>query len=74
MNSLTLKELAKWLIELVNLAKEHQIDIIFAEPQLGQKAAAVIADEICGRVLFLDPLGGKEVPGRSNYLDLIRYH
>ena len=45
--------------------------VIFAEPQLSPKAAQVIADEIGGEVLLLDPLGGGEL---SRYVDLIRFN
>ena len=65
---------AGWLGELVNLAREKGIDIIFAEPQLSQKAATVIAGEIGGRVLLLDPLGGEDLAGRDTYQNLIRYN
>ena len=65
---------AKWLEELVKLADLHNIRVIFAEPQLGNRAAEVIADEIGGKVLLLDPLGGEGVPGRESYLELIRYN
>jgi len=65
---------AQWLIELVRLAEEHRIKAIFAEPQLSRKAAAVIAGEIGGKVLYLDPLGGKEIDGRDSYINLMRYN
>lgn len=65
---------ARWLTQLVRLAEEHQIDILLAEPQLSPKVAEIIAAEIKGRVLILDPLGGKGVPGRECYIDLIRYN
>ena len=65
---------AKWLSELVELAEEHGLGVIFAEPQLREENARVIAEEIDGEVLILDPLGGEDVPGRDSYLDLIRYN
>ncbi len=65
---------AKWLAELAGLAEEHGIDVIFAEPQLREDNAQVIAEEIEGEVLILDPLGGEEIPGRDSYLELIRYN
>jgi ABC-type Zn uptake system ZnuABC Zn-binding protein ZnuA len=65
---------AKWLEELVKLADLHNIRVIFAEPQLGNRVAEVIASEIGGKVLLLDPLGGEGVPGRESYLELIRYN
>lgn len=65
---------AKWLVELVNLADLHEIKVLFAEPQLSGKAAKVIADEIGGHVYILDPLGGRGIPGRDCYLQLMRYN
>jgi ABC-type Zn uptake system ZnuABC Zn-binding protein ZnuA len=65
---------AKWLAELVKLADLHDIRVIFAEPQLGNKVAEIIAGEIGGKVLLLDPLGGKGLPERESYLELIRYN
>jgi len=65
---------AKWLSELVRLAGAYDIDVIFAEPQLSRKAAEVIAGEIDGQVLILDPLGGEGIPGRDSYIELIRYN
>ncbi len=65
---------AKWLTELVKLARELEVKVVFAEPQLSSKAAAVIAAEIGGRVLILDPLGGEGLPGRDSYSGLMRYN
>jgi ABC-type Zn uptake system ZnuABC Zn-binding protein ZnuA len=65
---------ARWLAQLVHLAKEYQVDVLFAEPQLSSKTAKVIAGEIKGRVLILDPLGGAGIEGRECYLDLIRFN
>ena len=65
---------AKWLAELIHLAGEQQIDVLFAEPQLSKKTTEIIAREIGGKVSILDPLGGKGVPGRESYTDIIRYN
>jgi ABC-type Zn uptake system ZnuABC Zn-binding protein ZnuA len=65
---------ARWLAQLVRLAEKYQIDVLFAEPQLSPKAAQVLAEEIKGRVLILDPLGGRGISGRECYTDLIRYN
>ncbi len=65
---------ARWLAQLVDLAQEHRVDIIFAEPQLSQRAADIIAAEIGGRVLVLDPLGGGDLQGRSSYIELMLFN
>jgi len=65
---------ARYLTELVKLARSQQVGTIFAEPQLSDKAARVIAAELKGKVLLLDPLGGETVRGRETYLSLMRYN
>lgn len=65
---------AKWLAQLVDLAEDHEIDVLFVEPQLSKKTTEIIAREIGGKVLILDPLGGKGVPGRESYAMLMRYN
>lgn len=64
---------AKYIAALVSMARKNGVTTIFAEPQLSAKAAEVIANELKGRVLLLDPLGGETVPGRNSYIALIRY-
>ena len=41
---------------LIEYAKEHKIKVIFASPQFNPQSARVIADEVGGRVVFIDPL------------------
>ncbi|MEW6108323.1 MAG: metal ABC transporter substrate-binding protein [Nitrospirota bacterium] len=64
----TPKHMNRILKELRQLDKK----IIFAEPQFSPKLAEVIAREAGARVLFLDPLGGRE--NRASYIDLMRYN
>lgn len=47
---------AKGLVLLIDESKEHDIKVIFAEPQFDPKSAEVIADEINGTVVLVDPL------------------
>lgn len=47
---------AKSLTLLIDEAKEHQIKAIFAEPQFDPKSADLIANEIDGSVILVDPL------------------
>lgn len=44
------------LHELIEHAKKENIQVIFAQPQFSTKSAQIIAKEINGTVLFLDPL------------------
>jgi zinc transport system substrate-binding protein len=65
---------ARYIAALVSLARKDGVTTIFAEPQLSAKAAQVIAAELKGKVLLLDPVGGETVPGRNSYLALMRYN
>jgi zinc transport system substrate-binding protein len=47
---------AKGIQNLIDQAKEHNIKVIFASPQFSTKSAEVIAREIKGRVVLIDPL------------------
>jgi zinc transport system substrate-binding protein len=53
---------AKDIANLVKVAKENNIKAIFASPQFNPQSAQVIAEEIGGRVIFIDDLAG-------NYID-----
>ena len=44
------------LQELINHALDEKITVIFAQPQFSSKSAAVIAREIGGEVVMIDPL------------------
>ena len=44
------------LQHLVEQAKEHNIRVVFAEPQFNPQSAKVIADAIDGRVVLINPL------------------
>ncbi len=57
---------AKGLVNLIDEAKEHDIKVIFAEPQFDPKSADVIADEIGGTVILIDSLA-------KEYTDNIRF-
>ena len=59
---------------IVDQIKRHNIQAVFAEPQLNPRAAEVIAKEAKVKVLLLDPLGGPGMKRRSNYIDLMTYN
>ena len=65
---------AKYIAALIKKARELGVTTIFAEPQLSNKAARVIAAELGGKVLVLDPLGSAQTPGRNSYLALMRHN
>ncbi|NQT68743.1 MAG: zinc ABC transporter substrate-binding protein [Desulfobacteraceae bacterium] len=59
---------------IVDQIKRHNIQAVFAEPQLNPRAAEIIANEAKVKVLLLDPLGGPSMKRRSNYIDLMKYN
>lgn len=65
---------ARWIAQIVQMARRQGVRVIFAEPQLSPKAAQTIAREIRGEVLLLDPIGGPGLAGRDSYIDLMRYN
>lgn len=65
---------AKYIAALVTLARKEGVKTVFAEPQLSDKAARVIAAELKGKVLLLDPEGGERITGRDSYLSLMRHN
>ncbi|KPA11917.1 cation ABC transporter substrate-binding protein [Candidatus Magnetomorum sp. HK-1] len=44
------------LTELIKMARTNNIRIIFAQPQFSSKSAQLIAQEIGGQIVFIDPL------------------
>lgn len=47
---------------------------VFSEPQLDDRVAKIIANEIEGTTDVLDPYGDQIYTGRNNYLDLLKYN
>lgn len=44
------------LMELITYAKKHGIKVIFVQPQFSSRSAEMVAKEIGGRVISIDPL------------------
>ncbi|MEW6386450.1 MAG: metal ABC transporter substrate-binding protein [Thermodesulfobacteriota bacterium] len=59
--------------KIVRAIRKYGVKVVFAEPQLSQRVAAVIAREAGAKVLILDPLGGSP-PYSADYLKLMRYN
>jgi zinc transport system substrate-binding protein len=64
----------RYLADVVAITRNLGAKAIFAEPQLNPKAARIIAREAGTKILYLDPIGGPELPGRKSYLELMRYN
>jgi len=47
---------ADYMVRLIEQAREHDIRVIFVSPEFDTKSAEVIAREIGGRVVIIDPL------------------
>ncbi len=47
---------ADYMIRLINEAKQHSIKVVFVSPQYSAKSAEMIAQEIGGEVVMIDPL------------------
>lgn len=65
---------ARWLKELTDLAVQEGVKFIIIEPQFNAQPANLLAQEIGGQVLMMDPLGGEGVEGRNSYLAMMRYN
>ena len=64
------KELnAKDIVTLIKQAKANNIKIIFVSPQFNAKSARIIAKEIGGRVVFIDPLAKDYIKNMYKVLD-----
>lgn len=59
---------------IVEFIKQKRIKVIFGEPQFSPQLAESIAAESGARVIFLDPIGSKDIHGRDNYIDLMLYN
>jgi zinc transport system substrate-binding protein len=47
---------AQDIVHLIEKAKEYNVKVVFASPQFDARSAEAIANEIDGRVVFIDPL------------------
>ncbi len=65
---------AAWLAELLDLCRAHRVRVVSVEPQLSGAFAGMIAGEIDGRVVLLDPLGGAGLSRRDSYINLMHYN
>ncbi|NLA05435.1 MAG: zinc ABC transporter substrate-binding protein [Firmicutes bacterium] len=62
------------LTSLISFCRAQEIRVIAAEPQFSDRVAGMIAREIGGEVILLDPLGGAGLDQRNSYLNLMRYN
>jgi zinc transport system substrate-binding protein len=60
------------LAELIALAREHHVRVIFVQPQFSTQSAELIAREIGGRVVFADPLAADWAANLRKQADAFR--
>lgn len=60
---------AKDISNLIDLARKNNIKVVFVSPQFNPKSAAVIAQGIGGKVVFIDPLAENYIQNMLLILD-----
>jgi len=64
----------QWMKELILEAKEHKVTTVWAEPQLSNKSAVLLAHELGGKVIVLDPMGDPSHREKDSYVKLMKYN
>ena len=59
------------LTRLLELAREHDVKVMFVQPQIGGRAAAAIAETIGARVQTLDPLAEDVITNLEDMADAL---
>jgi ABC-type Zn uptake system ZnuABC Zn-binding protein ZnuA len=62
------------LAELIRSARAAGVRVVLVEPQQGPHVARIVAEELGGRVVTLDPLGGPNAPERASYPALMEWN
>ena len=65
---------AQEIAAVVKKARAAQVRAILVEPQFPPRIAEQIAHEFGGHTALVDPIGGPQLPGRSQYIDVMRYN
>lgn len=60
------------LAELQRLVGVYDIQTLYSEPQLSERAVQAFVNDLNVAIMELDPLGGTE--GRTSYVELMRYN
>ncbi len=58
--------------EIIDLARMNNLDVIYAEQGIDRRVIDIIAQEIDGRVLVLDPIEVVDDPSTTSYIDKMR--
>ena len=62
----------KHVANIIREIKQTGSKVVFVEPQFNPKIGEAIAKEANARVLYLDPIGGKDP--RKTYIEMMRYN
>ena len=65
---------AREIAAVVQKARAAQVRAILVEPQFPPRLAEQIAHDFGGGTALVDPIGGPQLPGRSQYIDVMRYN
>jgi zinc transport system substrate-binding protein len=65
---------AKHIAEIVEDMISHRIDVILAEEFSNLDLARAVASQTGARIIYLDPLGGEDLPDRDTYGELLDYN
>ena len=60
------------IMHIISYAREHNINVIFAQPQFSAKSAQTIADAINGEVIYADPLAENWMQNIKNIADAFK--
>ncbi|MCX7792821.1 MAG: metal ABC transporter substrate-binding protein [Thermodesulfovibrionales bacterium] len=59
---------------IIDFMREKKTKAIFGEPQFSTHLVEALARESGAMILMLDPIGGRDIPGRDSYINLMLYN
>jgi zinc transport system substrate-binding protein len=62
------------LNQTLTAIREHDVQVIFAEPQFPADVVDLLSEEYGVQVMILDPLGDPHSPDRAGYFAMMRYN
>jgi len=65
---------SRHVADLILSGRRQNVKVVLAVAHDNPVEGKVLAEELNADLLFLDPLGGQDVPNRGSYLDLMRYN
>jgi zinc transport system substrate-binding protein len=65
---------ARHIVQVIANMRNSKTEVILAEDFSNPDLAEAVASQTGARIIFLDPMGGSDRPGRDSYFDLIEYN